>query len=53
MGRKKVDPDKIKVNTKIRIRKDLKELAMKKNINFSQLMEENLIKILKIDEKED
>lgn len=53
MGRKRIDPDKVKVNTKIRIRKDLKELAVEKNINFSQLMEENLKKILKIDEKED
>ena len=48
MGRKPVDEDKIKVNTKIRIRKDLKESAQKKGLNFSQIMEEALKKILNV-----
>lgn len=46
MGRKSVHEDKIKVNTKIRIRKDLKEAAQKQGLNFSQIMEEALKKIL-------
>lgn len=49
MGRKKIDENKLKINTKIRIRKDLKEEAKRRGINFSELMENVLKEILKID----
>lgn len=38
-----------KVNTKIRIREDLKQEARKQGLNFSQIMEDALKKILKKD----
>lgn len=47
MSRKRLPVNKIKVNTKIRIRKDLKDLAKEQGINFSQLMEKTLLEILK------
>lgn len=47
MGRKRKSSNEIKVNTKIRIRKDLKDLAIEKGVNFSQVMEESLKNILK------
>ena len=49
MGRNKIDENKLKINTKIRIRKDLKEEAKRRGINFSELMENVLKEILKID----
>lgn len=50
MGRKRMDDDpKRKVDTKIKIREDLKVEAKKRNINFSKVMEEALKKILKKD----
>lgn len=48
MGRKPIDEEKVKINTKIRIRKDLKEMAKKQGLNFSQIMEDALKKILKV-----
>lgn len=50
MGRKRMDNDPMKkVDTKIKIREDLKLEAKKRNINFSKVMEEALKKILKKD----
>lgn len=46
MGRKPILDDTKKVDTKIRIREDLKKEAIKKGINFSKLMEEALLKVL-------
>lgn len=47
MGRKRMDNDPMKkVDTKIKIREDLKLEAKKRNINFSRVMEEALKKIL-------
>ena len=47
MGRKRMDNDPMKkVDTKIKIREDLKLEAKKRNINFSKVMEEALKKIL-------
>ncbi len=47
MGRKRMDDDPMKkVDTKIKIREDLKLEAKKRNINFSKVMEEALKKIL-------
>lgn len=47
MGRKRMDDDpKRKVDTKIKIRADLKDEAKKRNINFSKVMEDSLKKIL-------
>lgn len=50
MGRKRMDNDPMKkVDTKIKIREDLKIEAKKRNINFSLVMEQALKKILKKD----
>lgn len=50
LGRKRMDNDlKRKVDTKIKIREDLKIEAKKHNINFSKVMEEALKKILNKD----
>lgn len=50
MGRKRMDDDpRKKVDTKIKIREDLKDEAKQRGINFSQVMEEALKKILKKD----
>lgn len=47
MGRKRMDNDPMKkVDTKIKIREDLKLEAKRRNINFSRVMEEALKKIL-------
>lgn len=46
MGRKRILDDTKKVDTKIRIRQDLKDESIKKGINFSKVMEEALLKIL-------
>lgn len=43
MSKKRLPSNQIKVNTKIRIRKDLKDLARKQGINFSKLMEDSLL----------
>lgn len=48
MGRKPKGDSK-KEDTKIRIRADLKKLAREKNLNFSQIMEDALKKILNKD----
>lgn len=47
MGRKPLQDKPLKVDTKIRIREDLKKEAIEKNINFSKVMDEALKKILK------
>lgn len=46
MGRSRVPEDEKKVNTKIRIRADLKKQARERGLNLSQVMEEALLKIL-------
>lgn len=45
MGRSRVPEDEKKVNTKIRIRADLKKEARERGLNLSQVMEEALKKI--------
>ena len=49
MGRKKLSEMKIKVNTKIRIRADLKKKARERGLNLSKIMETALMEILKDD----
>lgn len=46
VGRFRVPEDEKKVNTKIRIRADLKKEARERGLNLSQVMEEALKKIL-------
>lgn len=45
VGRSRVPEDEKKVNTKIRIRADLKKEARERGLNLSQVMEEALKKI--------
>lgn len=47
MGRKPLEQNARKVNTKIRIRQELKDEAKKLDINFSQLMEKALLAEIK------
>lgn len=47
MGRKKLSEMEIKVNTKIRIRADLKKKAREMGLNLSQVMENALLEIFK------
>lgn len=43
-GRKPITDEQLRrVNTKIRIRRDLKDKAIEQGINFSQLMEQSLL----------
>lgn len=49
MGRNRVPETEIKVNTKIRIRADLKKQARDRNLNLSKVMEDALLKIFKSD----
>lgn len=49
MGRKKLPETEIKVNTKIRIRADLKKKARERGLNLSKIMEAALLNIFKDD----
>lgn len=49
MGRNRVPETEIKVNTKIRIRADLKKKARDKGLNLSKVMEDALVQIFKND----
>lgn len=49
MGRKKLSEMELKVNTKIRIRADLKKKARERGLNLSKIMEAALLEILKGD----
>ena len=51
MGRNKVPETEIKVNTKIRIRSDLKQKARDLGLNFSKVMEDAFKEIIKKDSK--